>query len=360
MNITEYADTLYRLMIYNMDLLRRGRRREELLVPIAWSEPGIGKTQALRDVADRLGNAGWDIFPADNTTASTRWTYSDADFSSRDSADLGGSPWVRDGATVRLRPDWLPSQPMTLLGLDELAQAPLANLNIAGNLIREGRVGEHHLANGVLLACASNPSGSRTGTIALPGQIRSRLIHFEITADANQWAKYAEARDFDPILIAYNRLGDGSHHHKYDPTALAYPCARSWETANTVLAAGLPPAAEEEALAGCVGHTEATGFLAFREAARTINLNAIIANPTTAPLPANLGLTFVTLRGLAKRANHANLSAIVTYVNRIPEPEFATIFVSDATKRDPSLNATPVIAQWRIAHGMDLTLAAAA
>ena len=50
----------------------------------------------------------------------------------------------------------------------------------------------------------------------------------------------------------------------------------------------------------------------------------------------------------------------MTYVNRIPEPEFATIFVSDATKRDPSLNATPVIAQWRIAHGMDLTLAAAA
>ena len=125
MNIPEFATVLRAVMRHNMRLHDEGAPMKDYLVPMAWGDPGLGKSDIAEAVADDLG-----------------WRMVYADLATRDPADLGGMPWVTDGRTVRCRPDWLPTEGRGILFLDELPQAGLANLNIAATLIREHRIGE--------------------------------------------------------------------------------------------------------------------------------------------------------------------------------------------------------------------------
>ncbi len=118
-------------------------------------------------------------------------------------------PWVENGRSVRCRPDWLPDAGEGILFLDELPQAGLANMNIAATLIREHRIGEHALGPGWMVVCAGNHQRNRAGTTTMPTNLRNRLLHLEVNADANAWARWAMGKGIDPVLIAYNRYRAG-------------------------------------------------------------------------------------------------------------------------------------------------------
>ena len=93
MNIPEFATVLTAVMRHNMRLHDEGASIKDYLVPMAWGDPGLGKSDIAEAVADDLG-----------------WRMVYADLATRDPADLGGMPWVTDGRTVRCRPDWLPTE----------------------------------------------------------------------------------------------------------------------------------------------------------------------------------------------------------------------------------------------------------
>ena len=196
MNIPEFATVLTAVMRHNMRLHDEGASIKDYLVPMAWGDPGLGKSDIAEAVADELC-----------------WQMVYADLATRDPADLGGMPWVANGRTVRCRPDWLPTEGSGILFLDELPQAGLANLNIAATLIREHRIGEHRLPPTWMVTCAGNYQHNRAGTTTMPSHVRNRLLHLDINADANAWAKWASARSINPMLIAYNRYRAQEYHH---------------------------------------------------------------------------------------------------------------------------------------------------
>jgi hypothetical protein len=201
MNIPEFATVLTAIICHNVRLHAEGASVKDYLVPMAWGDPGLGKSDIAESVADDLG-----------------WEMVYADLATRDPADLGGMPWVTDGRTVRCRPDWLPTEGRGILFLDELPQAGLANLNIAATLIREHRIGEHRLPPTWMIACAGNHQHNRAGTTTMPSHVRNRLLHLDVTADANAWAKWASARGINPMLIAYNRYRAQEFHHRFSAT----------------------------------------------------------------------------------------------------------------------------------------------
>jgi MoxR-like ATPase len=105
---------------------------------MAWGDPGLGKS----DIAEAV-------------VADLRWDLMYANLATRDPAELAGMPWVREGKTIRCRPDWLPETGSGMLFLDELPQAGIANRNIAAaTLIREHRIGEHRLPATWMVVCA--------------------------------------------------------------------------------------------------------------------------------------------------------------------------------------------------------------
>src|SRR5260370_33668801 len=92
MNIQDFATVLAAIIRHNRKLLDAGSAIKDYLVPMAWGDPGLGKSDIAEAVAADLG---LDLIYADLAT--------------RDPAELAGIPWVQDGKTIRCRPDWLPA-----------------------------------------------------------------------------------------------------------------------------------------------------------------------------------------------------------------------------------------------------------
>ena len=318
MNIPEFATVLTAVMRHNMRLHDEGASIKDYLVPMAWGDPGLGKSDIAEAVADDLG-----------------WKMVYADLATRDPADLGGMPWVTDGRTVRCRPDWLPTEGRGILFLDELPQAGLANLNIAATLIREHRIGEHRLPPTWMVTCAGNYQHNRAGTTTMPSHVRNRLLHLDINADANAWAKWASARGINPMLIAYNRYRAQEFHHKFSATDNAYPTPRSWTASHQVLRLDLPEALKRECTGGMIGPGAGADFAGFCEIYASLpDVNAIIADPDHGVIPNDPMTSHALMGALSYNATPANFAAIVRYLDRLPEQEYAVVCVVDATARN--------------------------
>jgi hypothetical protein len=335
MNIPEFATVLTAILTHNQNLHRAGAPLKDYLVPMAWGDPGLGKTDIAEIVASDLG---WDLVYADLAT--------------RDPAELGGMPWVRDGQTIRCRPDWLPQAGHGILFLDELPQAGLANLNIAATLIREHRIGEHHLPPGWMVLCAGNHQHNRAGTTTMPSHVRNRLLHLEIEADANAWAKWASAHRLDPMLIAYNRYRAQEFHHKFSATDNAYPTPRSWAASHHVFELDLPDQLKRECADGIVGSAASADYAGFQIVVKTLpDVEAIIADPDHGVLPNDPMTSHALMGALSYRADQKSFPAILRYLDRLPEQEFALVCVIDATARNPDLMVTGAYQVWAAAHG---------
>ena len=55
MNIPEFATVLTAVMCHNMHLHDEGASIKDFLVPMAWGDPGLGKSDIAEAVADDLG-----------------------------------------------------------------------------------------------------------------------------------------------------------------------------------------------------------------------------------------------------------------------------------------------------------------
>jgi len=335
MNIPEFATVLSAVIRHNLQLHADGAPLKEYLVPMAWGDPGLGKTDIAEAVAT---DAGLELIYADLVT--------------RDPADLGGMPWVKDGRTIRCRPDWMPIDGRGILYLDELPQAGIVNLNIAATLIREHRIGEHRLPATWMVVCAGNHQHNRAGTTTMPSHVRNRLMHLYIDADADRWARYASARSLDPLVIAYNRYRAQEYHHKFSPTDNAYPTPRSWTACHQALRLALPDHLKRACMDGLIGDSAGADFAGFCDIYKTLpDVDAIIADPDNGAIPTDPMTNYALIGALSYRASPANFPAMIQYLNRLPEQEFAVVCVHDATARDPALMATSAYQIWAAVHG---------
>jgi hypothetical protein len=308
---------------------------KDYIVPMAWGDPGLGKTDIAEAVAADLG---WDLVYADLAT--------------RDPAELGGIPWVKDGLTIRCRPDWLPENGRGILFLDELPQAGIANLTIAATLIREHRIGEHKLPASWMVVCAGNYPHNRAGTTTMPSHLRNRLLHLDVEPDANVWAKWASARGIDPMVIAYNRYRAAEFHHKFSATDNAYPTPRSWAASHQVMQLDLPENLRRACVDGVIGPAAGADFAGFCAILNSLpDVDAIIANPDDADLPTDAMTNYALMGALSYRAEPANFHAIVRYLDRLREQEFSVVCVVDATGRNKDLMQTSAYQIWAASHG---------
>jgi len=354
MNIPEFARVVGAVIHHNIAVARDGGAPRDYLVPMAWGDPGLGKTEIIESVTGELGDLGRDLLPAKDDDHG--WQVAYADLQTRDPAELGGLPWIEQGRAIRCRPDWLPTQGRGLLFLDELPQAGVANMNIAAGLIRDHRIGEHVLPPTWMVVAAGNHAHNRAGTTTMPSQVRNRLLHLSIEADVNAWAAWAARRGVAPMLIAYNRLRAAEYHHRFSATDNAYPSPRSWAMADRVLQLSLPEALQRECVTGVVGGPASADFTGFQQIFRSLpDIDAILLNPGAGPLPEDPMTSYALMGALAHRATPRNFGAVIDYLDRLPEQEFSVVCVLDATARDERLTLTAPYQRWAAAHGAMLS-----
>jgi hypothetical protein len=281
---------------------------------LLWGEPGIGKTAALRQLAETLD------LPLTTVIASVH-----------EPSDFSGLPVVGDDPAVQgvpmAPPDWAVRLAHTgrgLLFLDELSTAPPAVQAALLRLVLERRVGALRLPAGVRIVAAANPRSSAADGWELSPPLANRFVHLQWRHDhdvvvrglGGTWPRaslpwldperLSEAVTFArravcglltarPDLV--HRLPN-NEAHRGGP----WPSPRSWEMALCLTAFATAAEASKDVLSmlvrGTVGDGPGLELLAAMDRMDLPDPEELLADPATAELPQRGDLRQAVLDGV--------------------------------------------------------------
>jgi len=318
------------LIKHNLDLREQGTKFSKLITPYLIGDPGIGKTSIFEQIAEELEVHLETLIIAQY-----------------DQADLGGLPYltVKDGENTyaRARPFFMPRSGRGILFCDEITQAYMSNQNIVAQLTNEGRIGEHKLPDGWVVALASNDASNRAGTNPMPSHLESRLAHFKVMAFYEDTVKHFNTIGVNEKITAYLKIRGSEWLHKFDPNVPVCPDPRSWEKAGTILD---NPYLNEEgkyrAMIGTVGEAATRDYKSFDMLwAKMPDPDKVIKDPETAPIDLDANMKYVLAIALSGRATEKNADNIITYTRRLAETgqEFSTFLVTAMLDRTGGLKS---------------------
>lgn len=273
-----------------LDVLEKGwRAQSDGALTASWmlhGRPGVGKTEVVQRLADRIGAA---LFDLRLTTIEPQ--------------DLRGLPFYdhEAGRTVWYRPEDLPDDPdrPAILFLDELtAAAPSLQPTVYG-LLQERRVGRHRLPDSVFIVAAGNTVEDGAIAYEMGTALSDRLIHMTVQADPEDWLKsYAPAAGIDASVVAFLRtrpdLLDTTEDALRRGQAIA--CTpRSWTRVSQIMQAVPDRATRSVMIAGTVGEAAAAEFALIAD---DIAASVKIAEMLEAPRKSRAALYPGSLHGL--------------------------------------------------------------
>jgi hypothetical protein len=268
---------------------------------LLWGEPGIGKSAALQQLADRLE------VPMETVIASIH-----------EPSDFAGLPVVGDDPANQgvpmAPPDWairLGRQGVGLIFFDELSSAPPAVQAALLRVVLERRVGSLELPPGIRVVAAANPPASAADGWHLSPPLANRFVHLHWTHDpaivarglAGTWPT-ADIPRIDPrrsgsalarargTLSGFLTARPGlTHHLPSDAEARggAWPSPRTWEMALRLLTFALASDASREALStaliGAIGDGAGLELVNYLDELDLPDPNRVLANPDAFALP---------------------------------------------------------------------------
>lgn len=308
------------------------------ITPYLEGSAGLGKTTVCQSCAEELGVE-----------------FRSEIVAQRDAGEMGGLIFRDENNEAgRLRPDWLPSEGEGILLLDELGQAPMANLNIVAQLVNERRIGEHALGDGWIIVCAGNSVKHRAGSNALPTHLKDRLLHLDIEADLDDALDYMNSKSVAPEIIGYLKFRP-TKLSEFDKDAKAFPSPRSWHKTSEILSWGLSETAEFEAIRGQVGDSASADFKAYLKVFRALpDPEAPLKTPDTADIPAEPSVLFAVCANIAHRVNKSNVDNFCKYLGRLPQQEFSAFAIKSVFSRWPDIKREKAFVEWFKAHGKAL------
>jgi hypothetical protein len=305
------------------------------------SDPGLGKTTGIKWMLAEMG-----------------LEHRVLNILQYDPQELAG--WLvaaKDGSKMmRVKPDWLPTHGSGVIILDELPQGSQAGMNVCGQMVHEHRVGEWHLPKGWFVIATGNKLSNRAGTNRMPSQLNERLVHLTIDADLEDTVAYMARVGMDDRIRAFIRFRP-DWLHKFDPDQRSNPTPRTWESVSTALRLKLTSFQMSETISGIVGRAACVDFMGYlRVYSDMTDPDEAIANPMTARVPSDPAVLYAMCAALGSRMTASNAAAVMQYVGRIQQEEFAAFVVKDAWVRDPDLKKVDALRQWALKGGKDLLL----
>lgn len=299
--------------------------------------PGVGKSQLVEQATKA---AGADLIISHPAVS--------------DPTDAKGLPWVSaDQASARFLPFGDLAQAVkattpTVWFLDDLGQAPAAVQASFMQLLLARRVNEHVLPPCVTFVAATNRRTDRANVSGILEPVKSRFgAIVDLEPNLDDWCAWAVTHDISPQVIAFLRFRP-ELLNKFQPSAdlTNSPIPRTWAHASKLMSLSLPGSVLKHAIRGAVGEGAATEYFAFLQVYEELpDLDEIIGNPKGwGQMPKKPATLYAVATGLAMKATASNLSAIVTYAERMADKghgEFAALLMRDIIRRDPALMSSP-------------------
>lgn len=154
------------------------------VTPFIWGKPGIGKSQAVKQLADSMGI-----------------DFIDLRLSQLESADLRGIPVPneKEGISKWYPPEFLPFKGISryegssgIILLDELNRARPDVLQAAFQLVLDRSVGMNKLLDTWYIIAAGNlGEEDKTDVVELDSALKNRFIHFHVDVELKAWLDWA-------------------------------------------------------------------------------------------------------------------------------------------------------------------------
>ena len=238
--------------------VRCGIPFREIPAAFLWGAAGIGKSDAVRQLAAALGKA---------TGKTVHVT--DVRLLLFSPVDLRGVPMADQS---RRFTDWLrprifdmdeSPESINILFLDELSAAPQSVQAAAYQITLDRRIGEHALPDNCIVIAAGNRTTDQSVAYKMPKALANRLMHFSVVSDFESWKAWALKEGVDARVIGFLAFDQSRLCVTPETSELAYPTPRSWAYVSTVLKAlgdDVPPDTLHQLLSACVGVDTAVTF----------------------------------------------------------------------------------------------------
>lgn len=293
-----------------------------------WGPPGVGKSQAIRQVADKIQSA---------TGKTCRVT--DVRLLLFNPIDLRGIPTANADKTLAI---WLKPQIfqmdssdkiINILFLDEISAAPQSVQAAAYQITLDRTVGEHKLPDNCIVIAAGNRVTDRSVAFKMPKALANRLCHLEIESNFDSWLRWAISSGVSPLVTAFL-----SFRHDYlienesESDSLAFPTPRSWEMVSNILnMADQDLKSVYDIIAGCIGTGIASELRTFSKVYANLPKMADIFAGKCSSVPKNTDELYAVVTSMISYAReHKNdirsIECSLDYSLLLP-PDFSVVLV---------------------------------
>jgi len=278
--------------------------------------------------------------------------------------DAKGKPIPNTGTTTWNPPDFLKLPPKSVLFLDEINSAPAGVMAAAYQLVLNRRVGTLKLPDDCRIICAGNLSTDFAMVNQMPSALKNRMTHVTLDVNNDDWCEWAMTKGgihdsiisflrFRPGLLnefdhqmAKNKESKAKARNMREATAFATP--RTWAMMSKYAHEKVPGDVEYEVYSGIVGEAAAAEFVGFQKYFRSLpNIDNLLMNPKTTPVPEEPATLYALSTALAARATPDNMERVMQYATRM-QKEFQVLTVRDATLRNVENSFTKAFNQWSV------------
>ena len=295
-----------------------------------WGPPGIGKSQAVRQIAKEIA---YHTGKAVNVT--------DVRLLLFNPIDLRGIPTANADKTLAiwLKPQIFQMDPsdaiVNILFLDEISAAPQSVQAAAYQITLDRVVGEHKLPDNCIVIAAGNRTTDKSVAFKMPKALANRLMHIEIEGSFHSWKRWAIASGVNDKVIGFLSFRQ-NYLMGFDSgnDDLAFPTPRAWEMVSNILN-GIDDDIDNmyALIAGIVGTGTAVEFRTWAEVYKELPSIDDIFDGQMPVVPRNTDALYAltaSMTAYAKRHKDEldRMANSIRYADKMP-PDFGAVLMKD-------------------------------